>query len=208
METQERWVACYRRDDPPADHWAEGTGAVRHELKTQDRIFRMAEQMRRRRQWTDASPLFALLRAVDEVVEAQAGRHSRVRPMAAAAAAGVTAYRMLFARKPAVSARGWPLGFELVEEGEARAAVSDARARGLDPIAIDALDPAAYTWALFEIDERQTAKAEAERSRRQPVAEPCCLALIGAVVAPLPARVPIPIRSRRAPAPAGAGFAG
>ena len=199
-------AARYRRAHPYAHRWASGTARIGHSLETQDRIFRMAEQMGCRRQWNDGSLSFALLQEVDDVVEAEAGPFPEVLPVAAAAA-GARAYRTLFGLQPAVSNGGWPDGFETIQEGEADLAAMGLRARGFDPIMIYARDPAAYAWALFEMHERNTARIEAERSRRARVPAPYCLAVLrGAGVRP--ARVRLARHSAIRPLPDGRRHAG
>src|SRR5438445_792169 len=39
------WVASYRQKHAEADWWAEGFGPVEHSPDTQERVFRMAEQL-------------------------------------------------------------------------------------------------------------------------------------------------------------------
>src|SRR5207248_8381707 len=61
------WVAVYRRDHAEADWWAEGFGAVEHSLKTQEHVFRMAEQLVGR--GIDRLAVFAALRQADGVAQ-------------------------------------------------------------------------------------------------------------------------------------------
>ena len=66
------WVAAYRQKHAEADWWAEGFGAVEHSLDTQERIFRMAEQLAGR--GIDRLAVFAALRHADGVAQAGSGR--------------------------------------------------------------------------------------------------------------------------------------
>jgi hypothetical protein len=61
------WVAAYRQNHPEADWWAEGFGAVEHSLQTQERVFRMAEQLVSRA--IDRLSVFAALRRADAVAQ-------------------------------------------------------------------------------------------------------------------------------------------
>ena len=65
------WVSAYRREHPEADWWAEGFGAVQHSLETQERVFRMAEQLAAR--GIDRLAVFAALRHADAVPQASSG---------------------------------------------------------------------------------------------------------------------------------------
>jgi hypothetical protein len=65
------WVAAYRRDHAEADWWAEGVGAFEHSLETQERVFRMAEQLAGR--GIDRLAVFAALRHADAVPQASSG---------------------------------------------------------------------------------------------------------------------------------------
>jgi len=66
------WVASYRQKHAEADWWAEGFGAVEHSLDTQERVFRMAEQLAGR--GIDRRAVFAALRHADGVAQASSGR--------------------------------------------------------------------------------------------------------------------------------------
>src|SRR5438270_7367892 len=66
------WVAAYRQKHAEADWWAEGFGAVEHSLDTQERVFRMAEQLAGR--GIDRLTVFAALRHADAVPQASSGR--------------------------------------------------------------------------------------------------------------------------------------
>ena len=65
------WVGAYRRDHAEADWWAEGFGAVEHSVETQERVFRMAEQLAGR--GIDRLAVFAALRHADSVPQASIG---------------------------------------------------------------------------------------------------------------------------------------
>ena len=66
------WVAAYRQKHAEADWWAEGFGTVEHSLETQERVFRMAEQLVGR--GIDRLAVFAALRHADGVAQAGSGR--------------------------------------------------------------------------------------------------------------------------------------
>lgn len=66
------WVAAYRKEHVEADWWAEGFGAVGHSLDTQERAFRMAEQLAGR--GIDRLAVFAALRHADGVAQPSSGR--------------------------------------------------------------------------------------------------------------------------------------
>jgi phosphoketolase len=57
----------YRRQNPEADAWAAGFGAIQHSLQTQSRVFELADEFAKRD--IDA-PLFELLAAADRVASA------------------------------------------------------------------------------------------------------------------------------------------
>ena len=65
------WVAAYRQKHAEADWWAEGFGAVEHSPETQERVFRMAEQLAGR--GIDRFAVFAALRHADAVPQASSG---------------------------------------------------------------------------------------------------------------------------------------
>src|SRR5947209_1184158 len=65
-------VAAYRQKHAEADWWAEGVGAVEHSTDTQERVFRMAEQLAGR--GIDRLAVFAALRHADAVAQASRGR--------------------------------------------------------------------------------------------------------------------------------------
>jgi len=66
------WVAAYRQKHAEADWWAEGFGAVEHSTDTQERVFRMAEQLAGR--GIERLAVFAALRHADGVAQTSSGR--------------------------------------------------------------------------------------------------------------------------------------
>jgi hypothetical protein len=135
------WVRQYRHDHPLADLWARGWRRVSHSVETQERVFRMAEQLARR--GIDRTDLFTALGEADHSVAPSNDPH-------AAAEAG---YRVISSLVP--------LALESLviraEEDE-----SHLRAQGVDPLAFDGHDPAAYAWVMFEL----SARANADRHSR------------------------------------------
>lgn len=65
------WVIAYRRSHPEADRWAEGVSRIKHGVETQERVFRMVEQLAAR--GIDRVVVFAALHRADALVDA-AGR--------------------------------------------------------------------------------------------------------------------------------------
>ncbi|MFW6126013.1 MAG: xylulose 5-phosphate 3-epimerase, partial [Chloroflexota bacterium] len=66
----EQWVELYRKNNPAADRWAVGYGAIDHSVETQARVFSMAELLNARNVRGDSEPLFQALSAVDRVAGA------------------------------------------------------------------------------------------------------------------------------------------
>jgi hypothetical protein len=66
-ELRTAWVFAYRRDHPEAGCWAVGFGAVEHSLETQERVFRMVEQLVART--ASRASIFAALRRADAVAQ-------------------------------------------------------------------------------------------------------------------------------------------
>ncbi len=229
------WVAAYRRRQPLADWWAAGNGQVDHTLETQDRVFRLAQQLvmggldrmshffhvlriadrvateagqlvgndasaralvpayvgflalnvisGEHRGWLVSGGGTAAMPAVNQVVSGMA------RDLAADAGSdtgpsgsGLVSHRsgVVVISGDATRALDWLAGQarRLSQTGaitltpaallghvaDARsAALAVFRRRGLDPIAIDGRDPAAFAWAIFEIDCRLADVAEAVR---------------------------------------------
>jgi hypothetical protein len=135
------WVREYRRGNAPADLWARGLRYVSHSVETQERVFRMAEQLARG--GVDRADLFMALEEADRCVALSNDPH-------AASEAGYRAISTLV-----------PLALESLairaDEDE-----SDLRALGFDPLAFDGHDPGAYAWVMFELSTR----ANAERRSR------------------------------------------
>ena len=130
------WVRQYRHGNAQADLWARGLRRVSHSIETQERVFRMAEQLARR--GVDRTDLFTALEEADRCVGLSAD------PQGAAAAG----YRVINSLVPVASE-------SLVicaEEDEPH-----LRALGFDPLAFDGHDPAAYAWVMFELSARANA---------------------------------------------------
>lgn len=183
----ERWIRDYQNEHPHAAQWARGSATVCHRVETKSRIYRMAEQLRVRQDWISDEPFFAMLRAMDEVVDSETREAGR--PFAgSAAAAALLGYKILFGTLVPLRDHGWPEGFTQIQDSEAELARIGLQAKGFDPIVIDGIDPAAYLWGLFEMHERPAACAVVTRLGQHAVAQPRCLA----VVPQEPVRQPIP----------------
>jgi hypothetical protein len=195
-----RWVEGYRLAHRAADRWAESPSGIRHSIETQDRIFRMADELRQRQDWPNAKLFFPVLKAVDDAASWDTGPGGAPTPMSAAAA-GLVGYKVLSGQLPPVRGYDWPDGFELTEEEEAELATFGLRLYGFDPIVFDGTDPAAYVWALFEVTQRATAyDAEVRDGHR--ACPPRALAVVPTPVQP---RTPGPTSLRRSAEPAGVG---
>jgi hypothetical protein len=198
---RERWVESYRRAHRGADHWANSPSGIHHSTLTQERIFRMAEQLRERRDWPDAAPFFPVLKALDDAARWEVGSDGIPTPTSASAA-GLVGYKILFGKLPPVRDHDWPEGFEVSEEAESELATFGLRLQGFDPVVFDGNDPAAYVWALFEINERQVACAKVVERHERRDSPPRGLAVVCAPIRPTaPAPVPLP----HAAQPVGAG---
>jgi hypothetical protein len=141
------WVADYRGTFHGADRWATGLGRLSHSPETQQRVFRMSEQLARR--GIDRADVFMALRAADRSMAFASDPQ-------AAAEAGHQAITALVC---------------LAEESILICADQDhltLRAFGFDPIAFDGHDPAAYAWVMFELSARRDAEPEA-----QPLSSDC-----------------------------------
>ncbi len=195
------WVEGYRVGHRDADRWADSPSGIRHSIETHDRVFRMAEQLRERRNWRNARPLFPVLKAVDDVASWESAPNGVPTPTAAAAA-GLVGYNVLFGKLPPVRGHDWPDGFELIDEAESELATFGLRLGGFDPIVFDGTDPAAYVWALFEMDERQGACTEVVRRGEHRAIPPRGLAVIPTAVE-RETLVPLPLQ--RSPEPARVG---
>jgi hypothetical protein len=130
------WVREYRRDYAPADLWARGLRHVSHSMETQERVFRLAEQLKRR--GVDRTELFTALEEADRCIAISGDPH-------AAAEAGHRAISTLVS----LSAESVLL---CADEDE-----SNLQMRGFAPLAFDGHDPAAYAWVMFELSMRADA---------------------------------------------------
>lgn len=150
------WVREYRHGHPVADLWARGLRHVSHSMETQERVFRMAEQLERR--GVDRSEVFTALEEADRCVAISGDPH-------AAAEAG---HRMISTLVP--------LAHESVvicaDEDE-----SKLQALGFDPLSFDEHDPAAYAWVMFELSTRADAERRANWRRCIPRAFPAPTAI-------------------------------
>jgi len=198
---RERWVEGYRLDHRGADRWANSPSGIRHSMATQERIFRMAQQLRERRDWPHAAPFFPVLKALDDAASWEVGSDGAPTPTSASAAA-LVGYKILFGKLPPVRGHDWPEGFELSGEAESELATFGLRLQGFDPIVFDGNDPAAYLWALFEMTERQAACDEVIERHEHRAFPPRCLAVVRAPARPT---APAPVPLHHAPQPAAVG---
>jgi hypothetical protein len=127
------WVSEYRRKVPAADRWARGLPDRAHSIETQDRIFRMAEQLTC--EGTDCHDLFSRLEEADGLV-------ARAADSKAVAKAGYQTIAPLLALTR---------DSMLIGDGGRQ---PDLRAVGFNPIPFDDHDPAAYAWVMFELTVR------------------------------------------------------
>ena len=169
------WSRAYKEAHPAAGEWARGSKKVCHSRQTQERVFRMAEQLRVTQDWANVGTFFSMLQALDEVVDNETCRTCQPSPISAAAA-GIVGYKMLFGKLPPLQDRDWPAGFVQIDDREAELAALGLRARGFDPIVIDGIDPAAYLWGIFEMCERKVGCAEVRRLQQHAAMEPRCVA--------------------------------
>jgi hypothetical protein len=188
---QAHWVEGYRLAHRDADRWAGSPSGIRHSLETQERIFRMAEQLQRR-DWSNAEPFFPVLKALDDVAAGETGPDG-VPPATAASAAALVGYKILFGTFPTVRDHDWPDQCELTTEAESELATFGLRYRGFDPIVFDGSDPAAYVWALFEMSERQAACDEVNARQEHRAYPPRGLAVVATPVQ-RPGSEPTPLR--------------
>src|SRR4029077_815150 len=130
------WVRQYRHDQAAADLWAKGLRHVSHSVETQERVFRMTEQLAR--SGVDRKNLFMALEESDRCVGVSADPHG----------AGAAGYRVISSFVP------------LAPESLVICAEEDEfhlRALGFEPLAFDGHDPAAYAWVMFELSARANA---------------------------------------------------
>jgi hypothetical protein len=151
------WVAAYRQKHAEAEWWAEGFGAAQHSLDTQERVFRMVEQLVARS--VSRPSIFAALRRADAV--AQSGL--------SAAVAGREAIDALLGERGIVVKL---LPREAFEEELRAPSIDQLRARGFDPISFDGSDPAAFAWVIFELAARVEAAATQVRCDCHPTFRP------------------------------------
>jgi len=109
---------------------------VSHSMETQERVFRLAEQLKRR--GVDRTELFTALEEADRCIAISGDPH-------AAAEAGHRAISTLVS----LSAESVLL---CADEDE-----SNLQMRGFAPLAFDGHDPAAYAWVMFELSMRADA---------------------------------------------------
>lgn len=62
-----QWLETYRARNQAADRWARGYELVRHRFDTQERVFRMAEQLAARQISGNGLPVFDVLAAADQL---------------------------------------------------------------------------------------------------------------------------------------------
>lgn len=198
-ELRGAWILAYRKYHPEADWWAAGFGAVEHSEETQERVFRMAEQLVARA--INRPSIFAALRRADAVVQENGGwfdeaaarpRHLFVQGRAIrsndclgepwrltlpAAAAGCEVIDTLLGEHGMEVNLLPPEAFEgelgragqrwLPQPQSGRGIIlvdpkprlEHLHANGLDAIAFDDADPAAFAWAIFELACRAEAAA-------------------------------------------------
>jgi hypothetical protein len=137
-DQRSEWVRLYREDHAPADPWARGLRYVSHSVETQERVFRMAEQLARR--GVDRTDLFTALEEADRCVALS----DDSRGAAEAGHRVISSLVSLQAESVVICAEENP---------------STLRALGFEPLAFDGYDPAAYAWVMFELSMR----AEADR---------------------------------------------
>ncbi len=141
------WVHEYRREHAYANLWAIGLRHVSHSFETQERVFRMAEQLARR--GVDRTDVFMALEEADQCVALSNDPH-------VAAEAGHRAISTLL-----------PIKSEsvviCVEEDDA-----NLGALGFDPLPFDGYDPAAYAWVMFELSMRGDAEKRSKWRRCVP----------------------------------------
>jgi hypothetical protein len=143
------WVRQYRQDNAPADLWARGLRHVSHSVETQERVFRMAEQLARR--GVDRADLFMAFEEADRCVALSGAPYG-------AAQAGYRVISTLVPIKPESV---------VIFAGENP---STLRALGFDPLTFDGHDPAAYAWVMFELSTRLDAERRSQWRRCVPQA--------------------------------------
>jgi len=134
------WIIEYRGRYPAAERWATGSGHVVHSPKTQERVFRMTEQLARR--GIERAVVFKALEAADRSM-APGGD-----PRAAAEAGhrAIASLVRLNEKSVLICADREKLNLQAV---------------GFDPISFDGRDPAAYAWVMHELSVRGDAESDA-----------------------------------------------
>jgi hypothetical protein len=125
------WVHAYRTAIQSAECWAQGKRGIHHSIETQERVFRMAEQLQRH--GVTRAEVFLHLQEADRAVAAWRHPESAVR-------AGYRAIGALF-----------QLNKESIIIMNADGEQPDWRQFGFQPIAFDGRDPAAYAWIIYEL---------------------------------------------------------
>jgi len=143
------WVRRYRQDNASADAWATGLRHVSHSVETQERVFRMAEQLARR--GADRTDLFTALEEADRCVALSDGSQG-------AADAGHRVMSSLVSLQPESV---------VICSAEKPATL---RALGFEPLGFDGYDPAAYAWVMFELSMRAEADRQSQWRRCIPAA--------------------------------------
>ena len=141
------WVREYRRGHAAADQWANGLGQVSHSIATQERVFRMAEQLQRR--GVDRTDLFTALDEADRRIGRSGDPH-------AAAEAGHRAISTLVRLAPESLVL-------CADEDETK-----LQMLGYEPLAFDGHDPAGYAWVMFELSMRTDAERRSQWRRCVP----------------------------------------
>ncbi len=146
------WVTEYRGRYAVAEHWATGCGHVFHSTETQQRVFRLTEQLARR--GIERAVVFRALEAADRSVALASD------PQAAAEAGHRAITQLVRLSEKSVLICADELNLQPF---------------GFDPISFDGRDPAAYAWVMFELSTRADAEYEAlpergERHRTLPTA--------------------------------------
>ena len=135
------WVREYRHGHAAADRWARGLRHVSHSLETQERVFRMAEQLERR--GVDRTDLFTALEEADRCIALSGDPH-------AAAEAGHRAISTLVRLAPESVVL-------CADEDETK-----LQMLGYEPLAFDGHDPAGYAWVMFELSMRTDAERRSQ----------------------------------------------
>jgi hypothetical protein len=143
------WVRQYRHGHALADVWAGGLRHVSHSIETQERVFRMTEQLAR--SGVDRTGVFVALEEADRCVALSLDPH----------VASEAGYRVI---STLVTLALESLAIRADEDE------SDLRALGFDPLAFDGHDPAAYAWVMFELSTRADSERRSRRRRCLPQA--------------------------------------